>query len=453
MKKWIAALLCAVMLTGLCACGETRIEPLEAETEKTTETASQTETETAAEQTEEPEAAAGLDWNAAYARHDPSDVVFTVDGQPVTWQELFYELANVTAGLQSAAGGQIMSWDAKLRDSAGNEARCGDYVLSYALTVLTQYHCVYNHLTAEGVTLGDEGMANVQNVKQTMIDNYFGGDEQKFLDNLAALFCSEELYDWFNMVDELYAEGFGALYGTDGAGLTDEEVLAYGRDNDYVQIRQIYLYPAGEKTESEETAETTESESAETVVDLSVLEPLAGQLGAASDNAAREKVFDGLYEKYNENAALDVYGPSRAISADDVSIGSVDQSVYDAARALEDYGYACVAAGNAAVLLMRVPLQADAPVYYETAMSKLCDLRYYAASQAYLEKINGEEGWIASVEFAWEPGFEGFNLTDAFAAETAGEETGEAAAGTAGEEVSDETSGEAAAEASDEPAA
>ena len=42
MKKWIAALLCAVMLTGLCACGETRIEPLEAETEKTTETASQT---------------------------------------------------------------------------------------------------------------------------------------------------------------------------------------------------------------------------------------------------------------------------------------------------------------------------------------------------------------------------------------------------------------------------
>ncbi len=445
MKRTIAALLCALMLLSLCACSGTRIEPLEAETETATETTTETTTETAAgETTETTETAAGLDWNAAYARHDPSDVVFTVDGEPVTWQELFYELANVTAGLQSAAGGQITSWSAKLRDSAGNEASCGDYVLSYALTVLTQYHCVYNHLTAEGVKLDAEGEANVEEVKQTIIDNYFGGDKEKFLDNLSALFCSEELYDWFNMVDELYAEGFAALYGEDGAKLTDEEVLAYGSENGYVQLRQIYLYPNGEETAETgtETSETTSEES----VDLSVLTPLTTRLAKARTDAEREKIFDELYAEYNENTALDVYGASRAVSADDVTIGSISQSVYDAALALEEYGYACVDAGNAAVLLMRVPLTADAPVYYETAMSKLCDLRYYAASQKYLEQINGEDGWVAAVEFAWAEDFEGFNLPDAFAVE------GETETSTETETETGAASTEASAEASAEPA-
>ncbi len=447
MKRTIAALLCALMLLSLCACSGTRIEPLEAETETATETTTETTTETAAEETTETtETAAGLDWNAAYARHDPSDVVFTVDGEPVTWQELFYELANVTAGLQSAAGGQITSWSAKLRDSAGNEASCGDYVLSYALTVLTQYHCVYNHLTAEGVKLDAEGEANVEEVKQTIIDNYFGGDKEKFLDNLSALFCSEELYDWFNMVDELYAEGFAALYGEDGAKLTDEEVLAYGSENGYVQLRQIYLYPNGEETAETgtETSETTSEES----VDLSVLTPLTTRLAKARTDAEREKIFDELYAEYNENTALDVYGASRAVSADDVTIVSISQSVYDAALALEEYGYACVDAGNAAVLLMRVPLTADAPVYYETAMSKLCDLRYYAASQKYLEQINGEDGWVAAVEFAWAEDFEGFNLPDAFAVEGETETSTE----TETETETGAASTEASAEASAEPA-
>ncbi len=436
MKKTIALLLCCVLLLALCACSaETRIEGYEDDTTELTAVTPEPETATA-ETTET--VSTGLDWAAAYAQHDPDEVVIRVDGEPITWQELFYELANVTAGLQSAAGSAITDWNAMIRDSAGNEAACGDYVLSYALTVLAQYHCVYSHLTAEGVTLTAEGEEYVEAVKQTMIDSYFGGDKQKFLDNLAALFCSEELYDWFNRVDEMYAEGFNFLYGIDGAKLTDEEVLDYGKDNSYVQIRQIYIYPeaAGASGEAETESETTP-------VDTAVLEPLAAQLGAAVDNEAREGLFDGLYAQYNENEALAVYGPSRAVSADDVSIGSIDSAVYSAALALEDYGYACVATDDAAVLVMRVPLAADAPVYYESAMAKLCDLRYYAASQQYLELINGEEGWIASAQLEWEPEFVGFNLVDAFAV----------AADASEEPASEEISAEASEEpASEEPA-
>ncbi len=412
MKKLTALLLCAVLLLALCACSaETRIESYEDDTTELTAVTPEPEPETTeTEQT----VSAGLDWAAAYAQHDPSDVVIRVDGEPITWQELFYELANVTAGLQSAAGSAITDWNAKIRDSAGNEAACGDYVLSYALTVLAQYHCVYSHLTAEGVTLSAEGEEYVQAVKQAMIDNYFSGDKQQFLDNLAALFCSEELYDWFNRVDELYSEGFSFFYGVDGADLTEEEVLAYGKENGYVQLRQICIYP--EQTEASGEAETETAP-----VDTSVLEPLAAQLGAAVDNAAREELFGQLYAQYNENSDLDVYGASRAVNTDDVSIGSVDSAVYNAALALEDYGYACVAADGAAVLVMRVPLAADAPVYYETAMAKLCDLRYYAASQRYLELINGETGWIASAQLEWEPEFIGFNLVDAFAVDAPAE--------------------------------
>lgn len=441
MKKAISMLLCLGMLLALCACGETRIESYEDDTTTLVAVTPEPETVETAEtaETVEQTVSAGLDWAAAYAMHEPDEVVIRVDGDAITWQELFYELANVTSGLQSSSGTAITSWYNTLRDSAGNEALCGDYVLSYALTILAQYHCVYSHLTAEGVTLSAEGEQYVQDVKQTIIDNYFGGDKDQFLANLNALFCSEEMYDWFNMVDELYAEGFSTLYGVDGADLTDEQVLTYGEENDYVQIRQIYIYP--DQTSTEETTETA-------AVDTDVLDPLAAQLGSAVSNEAREELFGVLYDQYNENEALDVYGASRAVNADDVSIGSVDATVYSTALLLEDYGYACVAADDAAVLVMRVPMQADAPVYYETAMDKLCDLRYYAATQLYLQLINGEEGWIASAQLEWEPAFEGFNLFDAF-----GENTTDEATETA-ETASDEPSAEpASSEASEEPTA
>lgn len=436
MKKILALLLSLLSVLSLCACGETKIQGYEeptaeaiVEQAETTETTVETQEEAQTAETE----TAGLDWAAAYARHEPDEVVLRVDGDPITWQELFYEIANVTAGLQSAAGTAITDWNVKIRDSAGNEAVCGDYVLSYAMTVLGQYHCVYSHLTQQGVTLSAEGQQAVEDVRQNLIDNYFDGDEEQFLSNLEALFCSEELYDWFNMVDQLYSEGFAALYGENGANLTDEEVLEYGSEYSFVQIRQIYIYP-----------EETDSGEDETAADTSVLDSLAAQLGAAVNNEAREELFDMLYEQYNENEDLDIYGPSRAVNTDDVSIGSVDEGVYNAALALEEYGYACVtAADGAAVLVMRVPLQADAPVYYETLIGQLCDLRYYAATQRYLLLINGDDGWIATAEVAWEDDFIGFNLVDAFAAPE--EETATEAAETVTEAV--EASTEAASSA------
>lgn len=390
LKKLTALVLAGAMLFALCGCGKTVIEAYDDGTET----------------------AQALDFEAAWAAHDPEDVVFYVDGEGVTWRELFYEIVYYTNYVAYSEGTAITSMSdvcSLFTDEDGNYYTYGAVVLQNAVTLLEQYHVVYKRLSDLGVVLGKEALDSVEQVRQNAIDQNFDGDEQAFLDYLDSMYCTEELWNWFNQVDAMYAyDGFDTLYGEFGSKLSDEDVLAYAAGDEdgvwteYVQIKQIYLYE--EETDGEDETEAS-GETAGTGTEAAADSILAA-LAAAQD---KDAAFRELYAQYNENAALDDYPDGWCIYE-----GDTDDAVYQAALGMEDYDCAAVSVDGARVVVMKVPIDPDGGVYYDGENDIMYTLRYYAAWQAYSDLINGEDGWIASAQADWAEGFENFSLEELF---------------------------------------
>lgn len=419
-KKLIAVLAAALALVMvLSGCSTTTVE---AYTDTTDTTATTTES---------------LDFEAAYNYYDPDTVIFYVDGTGVTWQELFYEIMYYTAYVEYQEGSEITSWSdvcSLFTDSDGNYYTYGAVVLQNAITVLEQYHIVYDHLAAEGVTLGKDALDSIEALREQVIEENFDGDEDAFYDYLDSMYCTEELWNWFNEVDAMYAyDGFDTLYGEFGSDLSDEDVMAYAAGDEdgtwtqYVQIKQIYIYTEEEAEETEETTEDTE-ETEETTEDAEEAEETEAAEDTATEEASAESgtvdailaaldaaedvdaAFDELYSQYNENADLDPYEGGWCIYE-----GDTDDEIYQAALELGEYEYTVVSIDGADVIVMSVPIDPDAGVYYDSSTGTMYTLRYYAAWQNYSDLINGDDGWIASAEAEWADGFDSFSLSTIFA--------------------------------------
>lgn len=450
-KKWTAILAAALaLIMALAGCSTTTVEAY-------------TVTGDTAETTTE-----SLDFEAAYNYYDPDTVIFYVDSTGVTWQELFYEIMYYTAYIEYQEGTEITSWSdvcSLFTDSDGNYYTYGAVVLQNAITVLEQYHIVYDHLTAEGVTLGKDALDSIEALREQVIEESFDGDEDAFYDYLDSMYCTEELWNWFNEVDAMYAyDGFDTLYGEFGSDLSDEDVMAYAAGDEdgtwtqYVQIKQIYLYTE-EETEETENAEETVEDTAETE-ETEIVEDTAGEEADATEEAATEEAsaetateasgesgtvdtilaalneaedvdaaFDELYSQYNENADLDPY---QSVGGWCLYEGDTEDEIYQAALELGDYEYTVVSIDGADVIVMSVPIDPDAGVYYDSSTGTMYTLRYYAAWQNYSDLINGDDGWIASAEADWADGFDSFSLSTVFA---------EAAAAAATEDASETDEG------------
>lgn len=344
-----------------------------------------------------------IDFNETYTLYQPDEVVLYIEGEAVTWQELFYEIVYYARLIEGSEGIALTSWDqicTILTDENGANLPYGDLALQNALVLLTQYHTMHARLTAAGVTMGEEALAAVEEVWKQVVDQSFGGDEQAFLDYLSSMYCTASIWSWFNEVDALYQyDGFEAFFGKDGGDLPDEDVYIYaagdpdGDWTEYVRIKQICLYADEDGVVSEE---------AEAAIEAAL--GGSGASGEASDEP--EAVFDELYAQYNEEAALDYFPGGRAVYE-----GDTDDAIYAAALALDDYAWTVVPIDGADVYVMRVPLDPDAGVVYDESTETLYTLRYFAAWQSYSDMINGADGWLANATAEWAEGFEDFSLT------------------------------------------
>lgn len=383
-RKWLALLLAVVLAASACACGRNTV-------------------------IEAYDTTPPIDFDETFALYAPDTVVLYIEGEPVTWRELYYEIVYYARLIEGSEGRVLRGWDqicTILTDENGEHHTYGEVALQNALVLLTQYHTMHSHLTASGAVLSERSIEAVEAVRAQVIEQSFGGDEQAFLDYLAGMYCTEELWSWFNEVDALYQyDGFALLYGENGAELPDEAVYEYaagdpdGDWTEYVQIMQIALYGGeAEKADEEAAIEAALSE------DASATDEPSGEASGATETDPTA-VFKALYEQYNEEPALDYFPGGRAVYR-----GDTEDTIYEAALSMAEYDWARVPIEEADVYVMRVPIDPDAGVYYDESTGDLFTLRYYAAWQSYYELINGAEGWLATAEAEWAEGFEDFAL-------------------------------------------
>lgn len=348
MKKLIVGLL----VLGLLVIGVlgftnsnllTKIDKTPAETESAPAPETAAEAEPAAEE-EAPTLvdAGGVDYDAIYALHEPEEVVMTVDGRDVTWQEYFYCFYNQAMGMEQnfqmyQAYGMAMGWESQANEAGQTFA---DLVDESAENTLRSLMTVESLAEEKGVTLNEEEEAQLEAEHKDNITYFCGedGTEEDLYAFLETMYLPKDFYS--RLIRHSYTAQ--AILRTESEKLTDEEVLAWMEENGILSANHILV-----GTMNLTTGEALDE--AQVVEKTALARQIAEELQAIEDPEAREKRFLELKEQYCEDGGDYVFGP-----------GVMVEEFYNGAQALAEgevsdpiqssYGYH---------IILRRPLKAD----------------------------------------------------------------------------------------------
>ena len=354
MKKLIIGLL-ALGLIVVLALGFTNSD-LVLKSDKAAATAETTETAPAAEPAAQAETpaeeegptlvdAGGVDYDAIYALHEPEEVVMTVDGKDVTWQDYFYAFYNQAQGMEQTfqmyqSYGMAMGWDSQANEAGQTFA---DLVDESAEKTMRSLITMESLAEEKGVTLNEEEEAQLEAEHKDNIAYFCGenGTEEDLYAKLETMYLSKGFYS--RLIRHSYLAQ--AILRAEGEQLSDEDVLAWMEENGVLSANHILIgtmnLTTGEALDEAQVEEKT-----------ALAQQIAQELQAIEDPVEREKRFLELKGQYCEdtgNVEGYVFGP-----------GVMVEEFYNGTQALDEgevsepvqstYGYH---------IILRRPLKAD----------------------------------------------------------------------------------------------
>ena len=337
---------------------------------------------------EEPaEEAGGVDYAAIYALHAPEEVVMTVDGRDVTWQDYFYGFYSQATNMEDQFQmyqyyGYALGWESQA-DEEGNTfaqllTRMGEENLRRVLTA----ECFAEE---NGVTLNAEEEDALQAEHLDNIQYFCGenGTEEQLFAQLKERYLTEDFYWRVMRFGPLTQAARRCLYGEEGELLDEQEVLAWMEEQGLISANHILIATMDLNTGAQLDEDTLAEKTA-------LAQQLAEELQAIEDPEEREARFLELKEQYCEDGGDYVFGP-----------GVMVEEFYEGAKALEEgqvsdpiqtqYGYH---------IILRRPLHADDAVFTssgtQSARSMMLDTVFSSRMQERMDQ--------QVVEYA--PGFE-----------------------------------------------
>ncbi|MBR0208487.1 MAG: peptidylprolyl isomerase [Oscillospiraceae bacterium] len=326
--------------------------------------------------TSEPIAVRKLDYEAIYALHEPDEVVGSVNGSDVSWDEYFYWL--YSEGLQIeqeleelAYYGQKLDWDEKL--SSDSDLTLEGYLLALTADDVVPLHVVEAVAEENGVALTAENEEQLRALLQQRIEASGVEDEEAFDAMLEREMIPRAVLDRLDRANYLYQNSFIALYGADGEKVPEETALAYLRDNGYLCAAHI-LFATFDLETYERLDEAAIAEK------RSQAEAAAAELRAIEDPAARAQRFAELKEQYcDDKDGARLFPDGYLFSA---GSGAMDEEFEAGVKALKEnevsepvetvYGYH---------VILRLPLDADMTMQYSEADTPLSARAVYANEQ------------------------------------------------------------------------
>ena len=388
-KLFIGLLVLGILVIGVL--GFTNSDLL-AKTDKTAAPAEPVET--AAEPADQAEAAAeeaqvqagGVDYEAIYALHAPEEVVMTIDGKDVTWQDYFYAFYNQAQGMEQTfqmyqSYGMAMGWDSQANEAGQTFAELVDESAEKTMRSLITVESLAEE---KGVTLNEEEEAQLEAEHKDNISYFCGenGTEEDLYAKLETMYLSKGFYS--RLIRHSYLTQ--AILRTEGEQLSDEEVLSWMEENGILSANHILIgtmnLSTGEALDEAQVEEKT-----------ALAQQIAQELRAIEDPAEREKRFLELKEQYCEDGGDYVFGP-----------GVMVEEFYNGTQALAEgevsepvqstYGYH---------IIMRLPLSPDAVVEFNSTSGAARTARMLAANQEYAQNL---QATADALELEWLPGHE-----------------------------------------------
>lgn len=403
MKSKIPALLLAACLIAACfaGCSDAGVRDYTGTDDNVEDVSPSPDTPEVTDDT----AAAGYDYDAAYAAYKPDMVVMTIDGLDVTWAEYFYWLYNAVYSIEYSYG-EIEDWDALLFGddhdyTATDHGHDHDmtfraYVQSYTLDILKQYRSLESNSSRLGASLSEEDRAYLEELWETDVANYGGGDEAAFTEYLESIYFSKDMYDYVNETSSMYMVCFEELYGENGEKLSDEDTLAFAEESGYMQVKHILI-----KTVDDAGAAFDEA----TVAQKQALaEDIISQINASADKNAK---FDELMHEYSEDTGL-LYYPDGYCFLE----GEMVAEFEEASKNLEvgEFTQEPVASTYGYHIILRLPINPDTVVEYYSEAEQYT-LRYSAALTRYDTQVGS---WIDEAEVEYAPEFKDMDISKVF---------------------------------------
>lgn len=405
MKKFVSILIIICLVFGAAitytGCGANDAAESETSPEPSTEpseSVDDTETETAS--------VPQLDFEALYASHDADEVVMTMDGEDVTWEEYFYWLyysgvqvnnyINQMAANMSAYGMNV-TWD-DAADDTGISFK--DYVVQLAEDNIRQIHSIKKFSAENDVTLTEDNLKAIEEQRKTDMVNLCGEEvsDEKFAEFLkSTYYLPIKVYDDMNEINYLYQNCFAKLYGEDGEKLSDEKAEAYLKDSGYMNAAHILFM-----TVDPSTGEALDDE---TIAEKKALaDKFAAELAGITDTEKLQERFAEIKDEYCEDTGKEAYPDGYIFTP-----GTMVTEFEDTVNALEDYQVSePVESRYGYHIIMRLPLTIDTVLKTSDSGTPLT-ARALAANQEYGEKLDACNDGI---EIVYTDAFTGFGIAD-----------------------------------------
>ena len=316
-----------------------------------------------------------LDYAAIRALHSPDEIVGSVDGRSITWEEYFYWLHSV--GLQAeeymqlmAMYGQSLDWTDKL--SAESDETLAESVLTIVQDYARQLNVIEAIAEENGVTLTADNEAELAaQLARTIADSCGeGADEEQFNALLDSEMVSRTMFDRINRSNYLAQNIFTVLYGENGAAVPEETALGYLEENGYLSASHILFMTVDSGTMEPLDEETVAQK-------LKQAEDVSAELRAIEDVSERVKRFAELKAQYCEDTGKTLHPdgylfPSGKMVTE-FEEGTKALGEYEVSEPiLSPYGYH---------IIMRLPLSAEMTIEYSEAGTPLTARAIWANEQ------------------------------------------------------------------------
>ncbi len=298
-----------------------------------------------------------FDYQSAYESFSPDEVVYTVNGVEVNWQEYFSWLYNIVMQYEMYYGAADI-WDAPADTSGTME----ESFKAYAELISSRYAFVTEEAKRLGLELSEEDLEGIDAAYNADAEYYTANGVESFEEFLKETYMDEEYYRYIIAAQYHYRNIFINTYGEDGADISDEEVYEFIDTNGLLHAKHILFLTLDAQNLPLDDAAKAEK--------LAAAESTLAELRAINDTEEKLARFDALMNELSEDGGLITnpdgyyFGPGEMVT--EFENGTKALENYEISEIIESpYGYH---------IILRLPIEPDA--IYEQDMS----FRFLAAS-------------------------------------------------------------------------
>lgn len=264
------------------------------------------------------------------------DVVMTVNGSEVTWDEYMYWIGYSTNQLN-----QYYSYTGTATDYEDSETT--DIILKDAKKAVVEQHVILAKAAEMGITADEE---KVDEVIADYIEYYCGedGTEEDFAELIKSSYATVDTFKSMVRSNLLYTDIINEMYGEGGADISDEDVQAYAEENDYITATHILLL-----TSDDEGKALSEKEQAKLEKQA---KGFVKELRAIDDTKERLERFNELKAEYCDDTGKESFPDGYCFTT-----GTMVDAFDSTARALGEYEVSDVVKSDYGFhVIMRLPL-------------------------------------------------------------------------------------------------